>query len=225
MGAWIIRTLRDDILPEEKLIAVIVVSLPSEDGQRETDTTQQATEDRCPALRGKGQGLGGGIDAQHDRSRDGGQRQVHAVLECQVGQRHDTGRGGQDQKEPRPQKPPCRPSPEGIAGCRKESGDDHRPRQDVADRPRRRPAIVQDQGVRPKHQPQVVQDYAGLAAGILKPRQPAARSRPRAADPRGVAAQANAAQTASNAEVHPPIADARFPRTTRSATPDRTRES
>ena len=54
VGAWMTRPLRDAILPEENIITIIVVSLPGEDGQRETNTAQQATENRCPPPRGKG---------------------------------------------------------------------------------------------------------------------------------------------------------------------------
>ena len=58
VGRGIMRTLRDDILPKQQFVAVIVVSLPGEDGQRKSGSAQQATANRRRPRAGKSQGLG-----------------------------------------------------------------------------------------------------------------------------------------------------------------------
>ena len=116
-------------------------------------------------------------DGQDDERHE---RQIHAAFGAHLGgNRHDAGRRRERDEEPDAKETEHRPAAEGDEGHRQQRRDEHGGGQDVAERERHRPSVIEHQRPRPENETKIASDHRRLVQQV-RPRADAGRKARRA---------------------------------------------
>ena len=165
-------TLPRDLGPHGVRIAVVLIANDGPHGERRRAAAGDGQEPLPPSPCIRELPRQQSIDGEHCEDDDGRERQVHAMLEGQVGNRHDAGSRRENEEEAQTEEAELRQLPHGPKG-QEQQCQDNRPRQiDGQWRCGDRPAVVEAERIGPEAEPQIVQDDASLRTEVFPRRHP-----------------------------------------------------